>query len=256
MTMPDESKKKPGERFRTILSESASDREEVTKTQKSEILNQLPRLHPTTPPAKAEPSAPQPGAQSGPLDRKERYLRALWTFASVMSLVVNAVLIVVLIAVLQGVGGLNVMGFGSGLLGGLYSNFEKMDAATIKASIPVNANIPLNLSIPVRTTTGITLAQDALIQNAHVKIATSTFNIDSNADVTLPAGTALSVVLNFNVPVQEAVPVSLNVPVNIPLKDTELHPAITGLENTIKPLYCIVNPSALSINGAPVCSLQ
>jgi hypothetical protein len=63
----------------------------------------------------------------------------------------------------------------------------------------------------------------------------------------------LNVALNFNVPVQSSVPVSLTVPVDIALNQTDLHPAITGLESTIKPLYCILDPGAISISNVPVC---
>ncbi len=252
MTMPDNDKKNPGDRFRSILSAAGPKKSDAAETRKSPIAS-LPRLKAEGQSAKVENAAPPPGHPADAVDKNERFLRALWTFASIVSLLVNAVLILTLFLVLRAAGGINVTGLGTGLLGGLYSNFERMDAATIKANIPVNDNIPLDLKIPVQTTTGITLAQDVLIQNAHVKIATSTFNIDSNADVTLPAGTALNVVLNFTVPIQQSVPVSLKVPVNIPLKDTELHPAIAGLESTIQPLYCAVNPSALSISGSPIC---
>ena len=128
-----------------------------------------------------------------------------------------------------------------------------MDQAHIKTTISIQTTIPLNMSIPVHTTTGITLAQDASIQGAHVKINTALFNIDAPASVTLPAGTALNVTMDFNVPVQANVPVTMSVPVDIALKDTDLHPAIIGLQDTLKPLYCIVSPSALSLNGQPVC---
>jgi hypothetical protein len=109
------------------------------------------------------------------------------------------------------------------------------------------------MSIPVQTTTGITLAQDASIQGAHVKINTALFNIDAPASVTLPAGTALDVSMNFNVPVQTNVPITLNIPVDIALKDTDLHPAIIGLQDTLKPLYCMISPAALSLSGGQVC---
>jgi len=45
----------------------------------------------------------------------------------------------------------------------------------------------------------------------------------------------------------------LKVPVDIALNKTELDPAITGLESTLKPLYCVLNPDAISINNVPVC---
>jgi hypothetical protein len=59
--------------------------------------------------------------------------------------------------------------------------------------------------------------------------------------------------MNFDVPVKADIPVTLNVPVDIALKDTDLHPAIIGLQDTLKPIYCIVSPTALTLSGEPVC---
>ncbi len=258
MTRPNNKKSNPvADRFHTILSggqklepepEKEKVNEKVSDTQKSPIQN-LPKAKPdsTSPTPSMHPAGPQSGFRLKLT--KEQILPALWTFSSA----VNLILAVILIIVIRSAANVNAMGIGSGLLGGLYTNFERMDNAHIKTSIPVQTNIPLNMDIPVQTTTGITLAQDVVIHNAHVKIATDTFNIDSSADVTLPAGTPLNIVLNFSVPVQTQVPVTLNVPVDIPLKDTELHPAIAGLQDTIKPLYCIFAPTALTSSGKPVC---
>jgi hypothetical protein len=173
--------------------------------------------------------------------------------ASIVSLSVNAILVILVIILLRGLGNLSTANLGPGLLGGLYTNFERMDQSHIKTTIPVQTTIPLNMTIPVQTTTSITLAQDVSIQGAHVKINTALFNIDAPASVTLPAGTALNVALNFTVPVQANVPVTVNVPVDIALKDTDLHTAIIGLQETLKPLYCMVSPSALSLTGEQVC---
>ena len=220
-------------------------------------IDRLPKARP--PAAKAlpqpAPTPPPPAAAPGPAaaQPKRQYLPAFWTIASIVSLSINAVMLIALIGALRAVGGLDLGRVGSGLAGGLYSNFERMDAAHIKTSIPVQSTIPLSMSIPVQTTTNISLADSVEIPNAHVKISTGTFNIDSDADVILPAGTNLNVVLNFSVPVQTAVPVSLNVPVDIPLQQTELHPAITGLEGTIRPLYCLLDPGAISLAHVPVC---
>ncbi len=255
MPMPEDKPKKSAvDRFRNILSAAVQKKEETGEARKASVTN-LPKAKTVTTTVRqtAATVPAKPAAPRAPLLRKEQLLPAFWTFASVVSILFNAVLLAVLIGVLRGVGGMNATGFGSGLLGGFYSNFERMDQAHIKTSIPIQSSIPLNMNIPVQTTTGITLAQDVVIHNAHVKISTATFNIDSAADVTLPAGTPLNVVLNFSVPVQTAVPVNMNVPVDIPLKDTELHPAILGLQDTIKPLYCIVNPAAVSTSGTVIC---
>ncbi len=185
--------------------------------------------------------------------RNNRFLPAFWTAASIISLVFNAVLLIFVVGMLRMLGSLDAANLGPGVLGGLYSNFERMDQAHIKTQIPVQTVVPINLTIPIQTTTGITLAKEASIPGAHVKINTALFNIDAPANVTLPAGTSLSVAMSFDLPVQAQLPLSLNVPVEIPLHETELHPAIVGLEDTIKPLYCIVNPSAQSLTGQFVC---
>jgi Ni,Fe-hydrogenase III small subunit len=153
---------------------------------------------------------------------------------------------------LQGLTG-TASNLGSSILGGLYSNFEKMDRATIKTVIPVDAQIPLDISVPVQTTTQITLSETVNIPNAQVVINTGGLNINSNARVTLPAGTPLTVNLNFNLPVQTTIPVHLDVPVNIPMSQTELHEPFVGLQDVVRPLYCLVEPGASSLDGRLIC---
>jgi hypothetical protein len=252
MTNPDNKRRKsPVDRFRNILSDGQKN-DERPETRKSPVVN-LPKAKQTEVRPSLQSSTHQSLPQSNPRLENNRFLPTFWTVASIISLTVNGILIVLLVVAIRGLGSLNAINLGTGLLGGLYTNFERMDLAHIKTTIPVQTTIPLNISIPVQTTTGITLAQDVSIQGAHVKINTALFNIDAPASVTLPAGTALDVVLNFNVPVQTDVPVTMNVPVDIALKDTDLHPAIIGLQETLKPIYCIFSPTALSISGEPVC---
>lgn len=257
MTAPnDKSKKTPADRFHNIISAARNQqpkKEDTERTTKAPTLN-LPQAQPSIRTSNVGTSGTPPaGPQTSLRLKREQLLPAFWTVASVMSVAFNVILLAILVMVLRGIGSVNATGLGSGLLGGLYTNFERMDQAHIRTVIPVTTDLPLNMNIPIQTTTGITLAQDVVIRNARVRISTPTFNIDSPAEVTLPAGTALNVQLDFSVPVQQPVPVTLNVPVDIAIQDTELHPAIAGLQTTIKPLYCIMAPTALSLNGAPVC---
>jgi Ni,Fe-hydrogenase III small subunit len=176
----------------------------------------------------------------------------------ILSLVVNTILIAVLLVMynmlgqLQGLQG-TASNIGASVLGGMYTNFEKMDRATIKTVIPVDAQIPLDINVPVQTTTQITLAEAVNIPNAQVVIATGGLNINSNARVTLPAGTPLMVNLDFNLPVQTTIPVHLEVPVNIPMANTELHEPFVGLQRVVQPWYCMVEPNAFSLNGQAIC---
>lgn len=193
------------------------------------------------------------------LPRREKLLRALWTMTSVISMTVNVVVLIVVILALWLFRGFKLpegidITMLNKLLSGLYSNFEKMDRATIQTVIPVDAQIPLDISVPVQTTTQITLSETVVIPNAQVVINTGGLNINSNARVTLPAGTPLTVNLNFELPVQTSIPIHLDVPVNIPMADTELHEPFVGLQEVVKPLYCLVEPAAASsISGEPVC---
>jgi hypothetical protein len=248
----DKPRKSPVDRFHNILS-AGQKKEDIAETKKSSM-DRLPKAKPVTDQAIIPQQSTSPAvSKTDPTTQNTRSLPRLWTVASILSLAINAILLLALFVIFEQLGGLNVSRLGTGLLGGLYTNFERMDQAHIKTTIPVQTTISLNLSIPVQTTTAITLAQSVVINNAHVRIATSTFNIDSNADVTLPAGTPLNVNLNFSVPVQTSVPVTLNVPVDIAVANTDLHPAITGLESTIQPLYCMVNSGAISLDGTPIC---
>jgi hypothetical protein len=248
------------------MSQPASNLGETSKLKKlldgnvdeSSITARIPRVNRTNvrkepPPGPPEPASSTPEVESKPLRLK--LLPALWTFASVLSLVVNVILIAILLIALQMLGALQLTANDqvSGLLGGLYTNFVKMDQATIYANIPVDAVIPLNIVVPVQATTRITLAENVSIPNAHVRINTGALNIDADATVTLPANTPLMVNLDFPLTVQNSIPVHLDVPVTIPLKQTELHEPFVGLQKVVEPFYCLVEPNAV-INNVNICS--
>ena len=252
--MNDNRNTEPGNRMRKILYDSEED-SPIARLPRA--ASKPPATPPpaTLPPADTQARTLQPAPRSAPPRRTWVFGPPFWTVTGCMSLVVNAVLIAVLLSVLPLMGSLkfNPLAIGSNLLGGLYSNFEKMDRATIKTTIPVEANVPLNISVPVQTTTQITLAEAAVIPNARVVITTGSVNINSNASVTLPAGTPLMVSLNFNLPVQDSIPIDLDVPVEIPMTSTELHEPFVGLQDVVRPLYCLVEPNATSLDEQPIC---
>jgi hypothetical protein len=59
--------------------------------------------------------------------------------------------------------------------------------------------------------------------------------------------------LNFTVPVQGSVPVHLDVPVNIPLAQTQLQEPFAGLQNVVRPFLCMIEPNALNLDQQPIC---
>lgn len=234
----------PGDRFKKLVSGG-----EEKKKISDDILGKLPKAPASTPAADQTP--PKRASRFSGLNLAP----AFWTVTSVISLLVNGVLIAILLVLFQMLGQLQATAGDTGatLLGGLFTNFEKMDRATIITTIPVDAQVPLNITVPVQTTTQITLAEAARIPNARVRIHTDALDINAPADVTLPAGTPLMVSLDFNLQVQNLIPVHLDVPVRIPLAQTELHEPFVGLQEVIKPLYCLVEPNALTLTGEAVC---
>ena len=247
------------------MSQPASNQNEPSKMSKllggrvdDSIKARLPRANASAQvQAASQPAAVPASSTAEPESKRWRYkfLPAFWTIASVMSFTVNIILIIILLILFQMLGAIQITANdqASGLLGGLYTNFVKMDRATIAATIPVDATIPLNIVVPVQTVTRITLAEAATIQNAHVRINTGAVNIDADAVVTLPANTPLVVALDFPLTVQNSIPVHLDVAVNIPVTQTQLHEPLVGLQNVVEPWYCIVEPNA-TVDGVQVCS--
>jgi hypothetical protein len=160
---------------------------------------------------------------------------AFWTITGVLSLVVNMVLICMVILLAGQVFALKSL-ISDQLLSGLSDNFALMDQARIQASIPVSADVPAKFKLPLDTDTTVVLTKNTLIRGARVSLNTGGLSI-SNAptDIVLPEGTQLPVHLSLTVPVNQKIPVKLNVAVDIPLNQTDLHKPFTGLQNVVEP---------------------
>jgi hypothetical protein len=212
-----------------------------------------------------QPSQPQPvirtrGKAGGSrLTSKEwKFLPAFWTIASIMSVTVNVVLLIIVAILLQNLKtvGQTATGIPDQLLGGLYNNFVKMDAASIQTNIHVEKNIPVQFTLNVSGSTNVTLSQDVRIDGALVTLLGFGEAISNKrANIVLPAGTVLPVYIeNLVVPVDQTVPAILDVPVDIPLNTTELHEPFVGLQDVVRPYYCMIKPDALSlVDNSPVC---
>ena len=218
------------------------------------------RLHAFETAAKKAPPAKIPWKyRVGPT--RETTHRAYWDVATTFSLIVNVILVGLLLVMAfqirnlrTTVNALNALG--NNVLGGLYSNFVKMDQASINTTIAVDAQLPLNFNLPVSQNTTIVLTSAVAIPNAHVVINTGGLAVNSNANITLPAGTSLPITLNLTIPVQSTIPISVQVPVSIPLNQTDLHQPLTGLQTSILPLYCMLNKNAQYPEGTFICAQQ
>lgn len=178
-------------------------------------------------------------------------MRTLWTVGSILSILLNCILIVVLIGLGNQLFTLKKM-VGIDLLGGLYANFVKMDEASIKTTITVNDQIPINFNLPISQDTSVYLREPTSI-NARVTLNTGGLSIvNAPADIVLPAGTILPIHLELIVPVQQTVPIALTVPVDIPLNQTELHEPFTGLQQVVSPLFWLLKPEWKTCKDVPV----
>lgn len=221
-----------------------------------------PAVKPVAAPAPAPVSAETPSGAPVVVTRKtygNRFLPIFWTVASIISLLVNVGLLIALLVVIQVLGGTRaaldlVQGQATGLLGGLYHNFVKMDAAHIRTNIFVSKEIPVNFVLNVSGPTDVVLTSDVSISGALVTVNTGGLNINNaRANIVLPAGTVLPVsISNLVVPVNQSVLAELNVPVDIPLNQTELHEPFVGLQKVVEPYFCMLQPNTI-INNVNVC---
>jgi hypothetical protein len=185
---------------------------------------------------------------TAPVREKRRFLRvgkiapAFWTVASILSLIINVILIVALISLGRQLFSLKKL-VEVQVLGGLYQNFVDMDKAHIKTTIPISTNVPAKFDLPLKTNTTVTLTEDTKLINATIYElnAGAVFISRANTNIILPAGTRLPIALDLSVPVDQQIPVNLMVDVDIPLSQTELHKPFTGLQEVVKPYYTLLN---------------
>ncbi len=201
----------------------------------------------------ASPPPPEPPSFLGRL-RPRHMGDALWKSATVFSLVVNLILVLVLLVL-----GTQVFQLKNAivqpLVGGLYDNFVMMDQSHIVTTIQVNDTIMVNdtiqvndtipvvFDVPLQTNTVVVLTEDTRVPQTTVFLN----GIGVPTDIILPAGTPLQINLSLIVPVSQTVPVVLDVPINlevpinllvpvdIPLDQTDLHRPFTNLANLVGP---------------------
>ncbi len=186
---------------------------------------------------------------------------AFWSIASVFSLIVNLILIIVLI--IMGRELFAIKGLVSGLIDGLHSNFLAMDQAhirtmiTVQDTIEVNDTIAVVFTLPLQQNTEVILTQDTPVRNATVFLNGSPVR----TDIILRQGTPLNIALNLEVPVNQTVPVTLKVPINlqvpvdIPLNQTELHAPFVGLKNVVQPYKFLLDRLPGSWYETPICGV-
>jgi hypothetical protein len=197
---------------------------------------QMPIITPNSP----EPTQDERGTNQAA--RQGKILPIFWTIASIFSLVINVILVIVVIILASQLFNIKNL-IQVQLVDGFYQNFVKMDEAHIMTTIQVNDAITLNDSIPVvfdlplKQGTEIVLTKDTPIKKATVVLNGQPVP----TDIVLKEGTRMSIALDMVIPVNQqvpvvmTVPVKLTVPVDIPLVKTELHEPFAGLQDLVAP---------------------
>lgn len=173
---------------------------------------------------------------------------AFWTIASILSLVVNLILIIILLILASQLFSIKKL-VSVQLIGGLYNNFVKMDEASIIATVMVSDTIkvvdtmPVVFTLPLKQETEVVLTKDTYISKATVYLNGAAVP----TDIILRQGTRLNILLDMNIPVNQTIPVVLDVPVklvvpvNIPLDQTELHQPFVGLQEVVMPYKTLLD---------------
>src|SRR5689334_17642908 len=159
--MANESKNDPAKKMRNLLGASGNSPMKSLPRKDEAAPSFLPAeetaevdLTRTLPHSAAKPvAAPKSNGRSiGP---------AFWTFASILSLIMNGVLILLVLILLINMRNFSLgsaLNMGNSLLGGLYTNFEKMDRASIKTDVQVDTTIPVKFDLQLNQQTNVVLS--------------------------------------------------------------------------------------------------
>lgn len=250
MTMPDDKNSgSPRERFRNILS---ADRDEVRppENHKPPVVN-LPKVGSPAPETGQHPNPNEGrGNTAAAAFTAPRSASMFWTIGAILSVIAN----IILIAELSGGRGQTPSpAMDARALSGIYLGLDQLDQAHLKATVPIESSVPLNATVAVKSSTRITLARDVLVRGAHVTLNAAGVSIDAPAEVTLPAGTVLDVNLDMALPMETNLPLAMEFPLDIRVRDTEIHAAIQTLMDSLRPLVCAATPAASLSDGTPIC---
>ena len=206
----------------------------------------LPEPNHDIEPGISSPISDQPGSRSA--TQRGSILPVFWTIASLLSILVNNILIVLVLILANKLFNIKRL-VQVQLIDGLYNNFAKMDGARIsttihaKDTIRVQDTIGVIFDLPLKQGTEITLTQDTPIRKAIVYLNGQPVP----TDISLRQGTRMSNALDMIVPVNQTIPIELLVPVDmqvsveIPLYETELHEPFAGLIDVVAPYKDILD---------------
>lgn len=120
---------------------------------------------------------------------------------------------------------------------GLNTLLVDFENAVITATIPVTDTVPVQFNLPLDQGLTVSLTDRVpLNRPATYVLPSGGGRINGTVYLELPEGQRLPIHMRTTVPVDQQLPVHLSVPVEIPLRDTELGAVIQQLQDLLAPL--------------------
>jgi hypothetical protein len=113
---------------------------------------------------------------------------------------------------------------------------DDLENAVITRTIPISQSIPVVFTLPVEKNLNVKLTEGVRLNRpTSFVLPAGGGQINGTVYLVLPKGQNLPVHMRMNVPVDEMLPVQMNVDVAIPLKETELGPVVDQLKELLLP---------------------
>jgi hypothetical protein len=111
-----------------------------------------------------------------------------------------------------------------------------LDNAVITRTISISRSIPVVFNLPLNQNTNVVLTGPVTLQRpTSFTLPAGGGRINGSVTMTLPKGQQLPVHLAMTVPVSQSLPVQMDVPVRIPLNETDLGPVVAKLKALLFP---------------------
>jgi hypothetical protein len=117
-----------------------------------------------------------------------------------------------------------------------------LDKATIRRTIQINQTLPVVFNLPLDKRMSVDLTSGVPVNRpTKFTLPGAGGAINGSVSLTLPKGQSLPIHMSTTVAVSQTIPVVMDVPVEIPLRETELGPIIAKLSSLLTPYMTLLD---------------
>jgi len=174
--------------------------------------------------------------ESRPVIRGETFWLAFEKFALLFSFVVNVILLIVVLVLLGMV--IPIRDYiARPMMNNVMTEIDRLGETHIETEITVEDQIQVKFDLPLKQKVNVTTTEPVLIENnASFVLPGGGGYIRGRVSLYLPADTTLPVMLDTTVPVDQMVPITMTVPVDINLGDTDLKKSVDNFKALLEPV--------------------